>query len=102
MDLLLTGRHIKAPEAKEIGLIGHVVPDGEALAKAHEIADLICANGPLSVQAIVKTVRDTEGRHEDDCWKDDAAVGASVFASQDAKEGPRAFGEKRTPDFQGR
>src|ERR671913_135269 len=37
-DLLLTGRHIKAPEAKEIGLIGHVVPDGEALAKAHEIA----------------------------------------------------------------
>ena len=45
-DLLLTGRHIKAPEAKEIGLIGHVVPDGEALAKAHEIAALIAANGP--------------------------------------------------------
>jgi len=101
MDLLLTGRHIKAPEAKEIGLIGYVVPDGEALAKAHEIADLICANGPLSVQAIIKTVRDSEGRHEDDCWKDDAAVGAKVFASDDAKEGPRAFAEKRTPHFTG-
>jgi len=75
MDLLLTGRHIKAPEAKEIGLIGYVVPDGTALEKAHEIADPICANGPLSVQAIIKTVRDSEGRHENDCWKDDAAIG---------------------------
>ena len=94
-DLLLTGRHIKAPEAKEIGLIGHVVPDGEALAKAHEIADLIGANGPLAVQAILKTIRDSEGKHEDDCWADDAGVGAAVFASEDAKEGPRAFAEKR-------
>jgi enoyl-CoA hydratase len=102
MDLLLTGRLIHAPEAKEIGLIGHVVPDGEALHKAHEIADLICANGPLAVQAILKTVRDSEGKHEEDCWADDAKVGMAVFASEDAKEGPRAFAEKRTPSFQGR
>ncbi|GAA4365065.1 crotonase/enoyl-CoA hydratase family protein [Nocardioides caricicola] len=102
MDLLLTGRLIKAPEAKEIGLIGHVVPDGEALHKAHEIADLICANGPLAVQAILKTVRDSEGKHEEECWADDAKVGMAVFASEDAKEGPRAFAEKRTPNFQGR
>lgn len=102
MDLLLTGRLVKAPEAKEIGLIGHVVPDGEALQKAHEIADLICANGPLAVQAILKTVRDSEGKHEEDCWADDAKVGMAVFASEDAKEGPRAFAEKRSPNFQGR
>lgn len=101
-DLLLTGRHIKAPEAKEIGLIGHVVPDGEALAKAHELAGLIAANGPLAVQAVLRTMRDSEGKHENDCWKDDARVGAAVFASDDAKEGPRAFGEKRTPQFTGR
>ncbi|HEY0948766.1 crotonase/enoyl-CoA hydratase family protein [Nocardioides sp.] len=102
MDLLLTGRHIQAPEAKEIGLIGHVVPDGEALAKAHEIADLVCANGPLAVQAILRTVRDSEGRHEEECWADDASVGMAVFASDDAKEGPRAFAEKRAAQFQGR
>jgi enoyl-CoA hydratase len=101
-DLLLTGRHITAPEAKEIGLIGHVVPDGEALAKAHELAGLIAANGPLAVQGVLKTMRDSEGRHENDCWQDDATVGAAVFASEDAREGPRAFGEKRTPEFQGR
>src|SRR4051812_35528734 len=100
-DLLLTGRHIKAPEAKEIGLIGYVVPDGEALAKAREIAALIAANGPLAVQAVLKTIRDSEGKHEDECWKDDAAVGAAVFASNDAKEGPRAFSEKRAPNFTG-
>ncbi len=101
-DLLLTGRHITAPEAKEIGLIGHVVPDGEALAKAHELADMVAANGPLAVQSVLKTIRDSEGKHEDDCWKADAAIGAAVFASEDAKEGPRAFAEKRTPRFTGR
>lgn len=100
-DLLLTGRHITAPEAKEIGLIGHLVPDGEALAKALEIADLIAANGPLAVQAVLQTIRDSEGKHEDECWKADAAAGIGVFTSADAKEGPRAFAEKRKPDFTG-
>ena len=102
MDLLLTGRHILAAEARELGLIGHVVPDGQALARAHELADMICANGPLAVQAILRTVRDSEGKHENDCWAADARVGAAVFASDDAKEGPRAFAEKRTPNFTGR
>jgi enoyl-CoA hydratase len=100
-DLLLTGRHITAPEAKELGLIGHVVPDGQALEKAHELAAMVAANGPLAVQAVLRTIRDSEGKHENDCWKDDAAVGAAVFASRDAKEGPRAFMEKRTPQFTG-
>jgi len=100
-DLLLTGRHIKAPEAKEIGLVGHVVPDGTALDKAREIAGMIAANGPLAVQAILRTIRDTEGMHEDDAFKLDAKVGAPVFSSNDAKEGPRAFAEKRSPAFTG-
>jgi enoyl-CoA hydratase len=101
VDLLLTGRHIKAPEAKEIGLVGHVVPDGTALAKAHELAGMIAANGPLAVQAVLRTIRTSEGKHEDECWRDDAAVGAAVFASNDAREGPRAFLERRTPQFTG-
>ena len=100
-DLLLTGRHIKAPEARSLGLVGHVVPDGQALEKAHEIAGMIAANGPLAVQAVLKTIRDSEGKHEDECWADDAKVGAAVFASNDAKEGPKAFLEKRTPEFTG-
>jgi enoyl-CoA hydratase len=100
-DLLLTGRHIQAAEAKEIGLVGHVVPDGTALDKAREIAGVVAANGPLAVQAILRTIRDTEGMHEDDAFKLDAKVGAPVFSSNDAKEGPRAFAERRTPTFTG-
>lgn len=101
-ELLLTGRTLRAAEAKELGLVGHVVPDGEALAKARELAGLVAANGPLAVQAILRTMRDSEGRHEDECWADDARVGAAVFSSDDAKEGPRAFLEKRAPRFTGR
>lgn len=100
-DILLTGRHLKAPEAKEIGLIGHVVEDGLALDKALEIAETISANGPVAVQAILETIRRSEGLHEEDAFRIDAELGAAVFKSADAKEGPRAFVEKRSPKFTG-
>jgi enoyl-CoA hydratase len=99
-DLLLTGRHITATEAKEMGLVGHVVPDGSALEKALEIAEVINNNGPLAVQAILKTIHETEGMHENDAFKIDTQIGIKVFLSDDAKEGPLAFKEKRAPNFQ--
>ncbi len=101
-DLLLTGRHITAAQAREIGLIGHVVPDGQALATALEIAETIAANGPVAVRAILQTMRETEGLAEADAFKIEARIGMEVFRSHDAKEGPRAFTEKRKPDFHDR
>jgi len=101
-ELLLTGRQVTAAEAKEIGLIGHVVPDGQALATALEIAHRIAANGPVAVRAVLETIRRTEGLPENEAFAIEAELGVAVFASDDAKEGPRAFVEKRSPVFRGR
>jgi enoyl-CoA hydratase len=99
-DILLTGKHIYAPEAKEIGLIGHVVPDGQALDKAKEIAQTIAANGPLAVEAILKTLHDTQHMSESEAFAYEDGYTGTVMSSQDAKEGPRAFAEKRPANFQ--
>ena len=100
-DLLLTGRHIKAAEALSIGLIGEVVPDGQALPRALEVAELIAANGPMAVQAVLRTMRETEGMAENEAFAIESRIGMEVFKSADAKEGPRAFAEKRKPTFTG-
>src|SRR3979409_418921 len=93
-DILLTGRHLTAAEAKEMGLIGYVVPDGTALTKALEIAEVINKNGPLAVQAILRTIHETEGMHENDAFKIDTKIGIEVFVSDEAKEVPLACKEK--------
>ena len=101
-DLLLTGRLISAREAKEIGLIGHVVPDGQALDKAREIAGLIAENGPLAVAAVLRSMRETAAMSETDGLARELEIGEPIiFATNDAKEGPRAFKEKRKPNFTG-
>jgi enoyl-CoA hydratase len=102
MDLLLTAREVSAQEALRIGLIGRVVPDGSALDEALEIAAVICANGPLAVEAIKQSVIETEGMSEVDGLARELEIGWPIFATEDAKEGPKAFAEKRTPNFQRR
>ncbi len=100
-DLLLTGRHLRAPEAKAVGLIGEVVPDGTALDRAREVAAAIAANGPVAVQAVLRALRATEGVPEREAMRIDSEIGMTVYASDDAREGPLAFVEKRTPQFTG-
>ena len=100
-EILLTGKHITAAEALEIGLIGHVVPDGQALDKALEIAGVVAANGPLATAAITRTLHECDGMELDDALRHEWDYGQAVFLSNDAKEGPRAFAEKRTPHFTG-
>ncbi len=101
-DMLLTGRFVSAAEAKQIGLIGHVVPEGQALARAREIAAQIAENGPLAVQAVLRSLRETEGLSEVDGLARELEIGQPIFGTKDAAEGPRAFMEKRKPAFQGK
>jgi enoyl-CoA hydratase len=99
MDILLTARPVSADEALRIGLIGRTVPDGMALTVARGIADQVAACGPLSTKAILRAWRETEHLSDLEAMRHQDPIGWEVFASDDAKEGPRAFAEKRTPNF---
>ncbi|MGW7386337.1 crotonase/enoyl-CoA hydratase family protein [Streptomyces sp. NPDC054794] len=99
LEMLLTGRPYSAREAADIGLIGHVVPDGEAVAKALEIAEQINACGPLAVEAVKASVYETAELTETDGLAAELGRGWPVFDTADAKEGARAFAEKRPPVY---
>jgi enoyl-CoA hydratase len=102
MEILLTARDVGAAEAYELGLVGRVVPDGQALAVAREVAGQIAANGPVAVQAILRAYRETEGMPDADAMAVQDKIGWEVIATEDAREGSRAFAEKRPPIYRGR
>jgi len=102
MEMLLTGSHYPAAKVLEWGLVGHVVPAGGALDKAKEIGRTISENGPLAVKMIKKAVLAAECVPDQDARKIEMELGMQVFASEDAKEGPRAFKEKRKPIYKGK
>ncbi|WEO99197.1 crotonase/enoyl-CoA hydratase family protein [Streptomyces sp. FXJ1.172] len=99
LEMLLTGRPYSAEEAARIGLIGHVVPDGTALDEALRIAEQINACGPLAVEAVKASVYDTAEMPESDGLAAELTRGWPVFDTADAKEGARAFAEKRPPVY---
>ncbi len=103
MEILLTGRRLSAQEALHCGLINRVVPLEDLMPTTHAIADLICANGPLAVRTAKEIViRGSMGMSWEQAWSMESLLGARAFGSEDAIEGPRAFMEKRTPQFKGR
>ena len=104
VEFLLTGRWMDAAEAKHWGLANHVVPKGEGMAKAREIARQLAAGPPLLFPAIKQLLRHTEVVSEHEAFEvHDALDGVQrVVRSEDLKEGARAFAEKRKPIWTGR
>ena len=102
MKLLLTGDPIDAAEALRIGLVSEVVEPDALLERADALATTIAANAPLALQAIKRTVLESHTEAWADAFTIETNESIPVMLSQDAREGPRAFKEKRTPDFEGR
>lgn len=102
-EILLLGRHVTAQEALDWGLVNRLVPKGQALAEAKKIAAQICETGPLALRAITQSLRDIQSDvKEADAMLASDALANPVFASADAKEGMRAFKEKRKANFTGK
>lgn len=101
LDMLLVGDPISGARAYEVGLASHLTRDGEALGVARAVAARIAANGPLAVRNIKASVTAALELREEDAFQRELELGLEVFASRDAKEGPRAFLEKRRPNFTG-
>jgi enoyl-CoA hydratase len=101
-EILLTARHVSAQEALDFGLVGRLVPSGQTLAEARKIAAVICENAPLSIHALMRMLREVdESYSEADALAKELEIGGPVFATKDAREGPRAFAEKRRPVYRG-
>jgi enoyl-CoA hydratase len=100
MELLLTGRPLDAARAYDIGLVNRVVPGDQVLPAAQELAEQICKNGPLAVRTAKEIAVRALGQEAG--FVLERSLAARVFSSEDAQEGPRAFAEKRRPEFKGR
>jgi enoyl-CoA hydratase len=98
MELALTGDPIGAERAYELGIASRLTEPGEALATARELAATIAANGPLAIDATKRILVADETAE----WERAGAISGPVFASEDAREGARAFAEKRAPVWRGR
>ena len=104
VEFLLTGRWMDAAEAKHWGLANHIVPTGQAMTKAREIAQQLAAGPPLLFPAIKQLLRHTEMVPEHEAFElhDSLDAVQRVIRSDDLKEGTRAFSEKRKPRWTGR
>jgi enoyl-CoA hydratase/carnithine racemase len=101
MEMLLTGERIDAARAYEVGLVSRIVSPEALLPTATQMAERIGENGPLAIKLTKELAWRGLHQHPEEALRYYAAVTALIHQTDDAKEGPRAFSEKRTPSFKG-
>ncbi|MEM9042165.1 MAG: enoyl-CoA hydratase-related protein [Actinomycetota bacterium] len=101
MEMALTADPITAEEGLAYGMIARVTEKGGALAGATELAERIARNAPLALAASKQLINATQGATDDEFYAIQQPLQSSVFTSNDAAEGPKAFAEKRAPDWSG-
>ncbi|MGW1915324.1 crotonase/enoyl-CoA hydratase family protein [Streptomyces sp. NPDC002076] len=100
--VLLTGEPLTAAEAKQYGLVNELTPPGTALTVARELAERVARNAPLALAAVKEVLRETQGLNESDAFTRQDEITSGLATSEDAREGARAFAEKRAPVWHGR
>jgi enoyl-CoA hydratase len=101
MEMLMTGDRISASEAHRIGFVNEVVAPEDVLPRAIAFAERLAKNAPLALRAIKEVVLRTSGLPLEEAYRIEHELSAVVTRSKDAREGPRAFMEKRDPIFTG-
>ncbi|MEX0785188.1 MAG: enoyl-CoA hydratase-related protein [Dehalococcoidia bacterium] len=102
LEMLMTGARFDAEWALRYGLVNYVVPADQVMAKARELAETICQNGPLAVRAAKESALRGLELPLSEGLKQENEFSRRVMSSEDAREGPRAFAEKRKPEYKGR
>jgi enoyl-CoA hydratase len=102
LELVLTGDFLGAERAAAFGLVNRVVPDGDALAGAMELARSIAANAPLAIATSKRIMDEAVSWPVDEWWTRQDVIADPVFRSADAEEGARAFAERRPPVWRAR
>jgi crotonobetainyl-CoA hydratase len=105
MEMILTGEPLSADQALQWGLVNKVVPQSQLFGAALELAGLICANAPLAVQASKRVACGISGgafEEEEESWRLNEIEVTRIMNSEDAREGPRAFAERRRPKWSAR
>jgi len=102
MEVLLTADNFSAHTLYNWGFLNRVVPSGEVMEAALEMAARIAGNGPLAVQGIVRCLRESMDMSYQNAFRKELEIGMPVFSSLDAREGIKAMKEKRKPNFPGK
>ena len=101
-ELALTGDPISAERAYSYGMVNVLCEPGEALSEALKLAERIAANAPVAVRESLRTMKETAVAEESEAFKESRAAMMRVSETEDFREGPRAFLEKRAPEWKGR